>query len=213
VLRENDMLTRELCGKFDDGHKWTPKGNTRRAWEDLDERESTRATARNRSSGNRSGDSSVRNVRYSENEEPLEVTSRGLPRKLSGNSTSGRKSSTGHSVAFEQAEEVISVPVTGAMRPSRSRVSTPFFSEEAVNRMHQKTSTPRAADSSDELNSDRHSSVNFEREVHVVEVPLGENDGHHSRSVRGRIATPFIRDVPTKETGAEENPEEVTLPQ
>ena len=206
VLRENDILRRELGGKYDDvGHKWTPKANTRRAWEELDERESTRATTRDRSAGQRSGGSTGRNVRYSDGEESSEIGSRQAPRKISDNSASARKSSNGHSVAFEQTEEVISVPVTGSMRSSRSRVSTPFFSDETVNRMHQKGSTPRAVDSSDDVNSDRHSSVNFDKEVHVVEVPLGENDGHHSRSVRGRIATPFIRDVPTRDTAADEN--------
>jgi hypothetical protein len=121
-------------------------------------------------------------------------------RRTSGQST--RKSSGGGvSVAFEAAEEVISVPVTGAMRPSRSRVSTPFFSEDAVTKMTQ-NAPQMVQGSSDESGGDRHSSVNFERDVHVVEVPFGE-EAHHSRSVRGRIATPFIRDVPTREEGAE----------
>ena len=211
VLRENEILRREQGVKYDDaGHKWTPKANTRRAWEELDERESTRATTRDRSAGQRSGGSTGRNVRYSDGEESSEISSRQAPRKISDNSATARKSVSGHSVAFEQTEEVITVPATGSMRSSRSRVSTPFFSEETVSKMHQqKGSTPRAVDSSDDVNSDRHSSVNFEKEVHVVEVPLGENDGHHSRSVRGRIATPFIRDVPTRE--AEENAPE-TVP-
>lgn len=224
MLRENEALRRgsglkfedESSGALDGKYRWTPKASHRRAWEELEERESTRATYRNRSSGQRSGGSSVRNVRYSDGEDSLE-TGNIQPRRISDNSGSVRKSSNGHSVAFEASEEVISVPVSGSMRPSRSRVSTPFFSEEAVNRMTQKAPTPSSrqqqttttADSSDDSGGDRHSSVNFEKDVHVVEVPLGD-EGHHSRSVRGRIATPFIRDIPTREAPGAENPEEVT---
>ena len=201
------MLRRDLGIKGDDAPmtgpdvrtRWTPKSNPRRTWEELEERESTRATVRNRSSGQRSGGSSGRNVRYSDGEESGEATS--FPRRISDNSV--RKSSAGHSVAFERSEEIITVPVTGAMRPSRSRVSTPFFNEESVNRMTQKTA-PQVAASDDE--EERHSSVNFERDVHVVEVPLGTDDGHHSRSVRGRIATPFIRDVPAADDSSSQTP-------
>ena len=209
-MRENDSLRRELAGKheeqvplgIDGKYRSTPKSGTRRAWEELDERESTRANTRDRSAGPRSGGSSVRNVRYSDGEDSLEATAgtRGS-RKISDNSVSARKSSNGHSVNFEQTEEVINVPVTGAMRPSRSRVSTPFFSEETVNKATTVQAAARYAafDSSDDVGSDRLSAVNFEKQVHVVEVPFGEVE-HHSRSVRGRIATPFIRDIPTKET-------------
>jgi hypothetical protein len=221
VLRENDHLRRQLGGKHDeqanlgvDGkYKWTPKASMRRAWEELDERESTQATARNRSTGQRSGGSSVRNVRYSDGEDSLEATNTGnrSSRKISDNSVSGRKSSAGHSVNFEKTEEIIKVPVTGAMRPSRSRVSTPFFNEETVNKMTSQKGPSVGIDSSDDVGSDRHSSVNFEREVHVVEVPFGDTE-HHSRSVRGRIATPFIRDIPTKEAPQDSTPEEVETP-
>ena len=199
LLQENDDLHRQLGSAFDepsvpDGkYRSTPRSHPRRTWEELDERESTRSTTRNRSIGQRSAKSAASSSRrFGPNSDEEEV------RRTSGHSA--RKSSGGlASVAFEAAEEVISVPVTGAMRPSRSRVSTPFFSEEAVNKMTQKA-PQMVQGSSDDSGGDRHSSVNFERDVHVVEVPFGE-EAQHSRSVRGRIATPFIRDIPTREDG------------
>ena len=224
VLEENESLRRELGmrhaggSSFPDGKpKWTPRANPRRTWEELEERESTtQATTRNRSAGQRSVKSSVssggRGLRYCEPDRDCSDSDYldGTRKRSDSNQSATRKSSgSNHVVAFECNDEVISVPVMGVMRPSRSRVSTPFFSEDAVSKLTA-TTAPAAqlvqatSDDSedDDSNTDRQSQVNFEPDVHVVEVPMGDSDetgSHHSRSVRGRIATPFIRDVPTRE--------------
>ncbi len=121
------------------------------------------------------------------------------PRKSSA--ASSRKS-TGSVVGFETTDQVVSVPVSGSLRSSRSRVATPFLSGDTVNKL-----VGKASPSSPQ--PDEHPQVNFEPSVHVVEVLANAGDdaepGHHNRSVRGRIATPFIRDVPPKDlNGGEE---------
>jgi hypothetical protein len=95
-------------------------------------------------------------------------------------------------VAFEKTGDVITVPVTGLMRPSRSRVSTPFLSEESVNKITTVTEPPEVRGVSEDSSGDQTSTVNFDKEVHVVKVPLGDN----AKSARGRIATPFVKDLP-----------------
>lgn len=212
---------------FPDGkYKSTPLSQSRQRrqhWEDLDEREtSTQATLRNRSSGQRSVRSNTSRgadeQRYYEQQvdedssgagfnsdsgvdAPLKSLQSGLRksvqvvRKSSGNSSS--------SVAFDNAaDQVIAVPVSGSMRSSRSRVATPFVSGEAVDKLVSSKPTVPVVDETVDIEKDdgKHSVVNFETNVSVVEVPLNDSDepGHHSRSVRGRIATPFIHDVPQK---------------
>jgi hypothetical protein len=215
----------------------------RQHWEDLDEREtSTQATMRNRSSGQRSVRSNASRgadeQRYYEPqvdedssggagagfnsdsgvEAPLRVSQSGLrksayaTRKSSGNSSS--------SVAFDNAgDQVIAVPVTGNMRSSRSRVATPFVSGEAVDKLvggssKQPVPSQTTGDESQDIDDGKHSQVNFETNVSVVEVPLNESDepGHHSRSVRGRIATPFIHDIPQKSGNTDDPPEDSQKP-
>ena len=218
LLEENNALRKDLGHKhapgsgFPDGRfKSTPRSNHhRRTWERLDERETNRAPVRDRSTGQRStksNGSSGRAVRYQEDD--LSDEGQKDRKRSESNVSTARKSSGSNAVAFERTNEVITVPVMGVMRPSRSRVSTPFFSEEAVNKvMIPKQSTPKgstdeSSGSSSSSGEDTHSQVNFEPDVHVVEVLFGgdsdETGSHHSRSVRGRIATPFIHDVPTKD--------------
>ena len=213
---------------FPDGkYKSTPLSQSRQRrqhWEDLDEREtSTQATLRNRSSGQRSVRSNTSRgadeQRYYEPqvdedssgagfnsdsgvEGPLRGIQSGLRKSVQG---AARKSSgnSSSSVAFDNAaDQVIAVPVSGSMRSSRSRVATPFVSGEAVDKLVSAKPTVPVVDETVDIEKDdgKHSVVNFETNVSVVEVPINESDepGHHSRSVRGRIATPFIHDVPQK---------------
>lgn len=107
----------------------------------------------------------------------------------------GRKQSSGQAsvssrthASFGGVDQSISVPTNGAMRPTRSRVSTPYVSDAAVDRLSN-------LHGSDNESVSRQSVVNFEDSVHVVKVPLDENSEHHIRSIRGRIVTPFINDV------------------
>ena len=225
---KQQLNSRMSTSGFPDGkYKSTPLSQTRQRrqhWEDLDEREtSTQATLRNRSSGQRSVRSNTSRgpdeQRYYEQqvdedssgagfnsdsgaEAPLRAVQSGLrksvqpTRKSSGNSSS--------SVAFDNAgDQVIAVPVSGSMRSSRSRVATPFVSGEAVDKLVGVPTKPVIEDeTAADVDKDdgKHSQVNFETNVSVVEVPINESEepGHHARSVRGRIATPFIHDVPQK---------------
>ena len=211
LLDENATLRRELGYRSDaqvpgsdfteTRAKQTPRSNRhRRAWEDLDERESTQASLRIRSAGQRSTKSTAssgRNVKYVENSD-----SGGEDAYRKGSSE--RKSSNGssHVVAFERTGDVITVPVTGVMRPSRSRVSTPFLSEESVNKITTTVADPPEVRGESEESSGEQAAitVNFDQDVHVLKVPLPDN----ARSVRGRIATPFIKDkeMPEVKTAA-----------
>jgi len=246
ILEENDSLKQQLNSRNInqlDGSKYrsTPLSHSRQQrrhyWEDLDDREtSTQATIRNRSSGQRSvrsngsqqyvidhneedddsSDSPHRGVTHTSLRKSL--TAGGGTRKSSGNSSSS------HTVAFENSDQVVNVPVTGSMRSARLRVATPFLSGEAVDKLVGGVTAPVVAiggvspavttstipqptttysggsgiDSSGTTSGERHGSVvNFEANVSVVEVAVNESDepGHHIRSIRGRIATPFIHDT------------------
>lgn len=158
LLSENESLRRQ-CHSRSAGEgrfKATPKSNIRRAWEELDERDSRQRV-------------------------PLSVASR--LREPSFDDHSGSDDNGAH-VAFGGVDLAMSVPSNGAMRPTRSRVSTPYVSDTAV------LSLDRPTGDADE----RQSAVSFEESVHVVKVPVG-SDEHHIRSIRGRISTPFINDV------------------
>jgi len=209
----------------------------RQHWEDLDEREtSTQATLRNRSSGQRSVRSNASRGRDEQRyyepqvdedssgagfnsdsgaEAPFRAVPSGLRKSVQGTRKSSGNSSS--SVAFDNAgDQVIAVPVSGSMRSSRSRVATPFVSGEAVDKLVGGVPNKpvvadvdeTAADDTVDKDDGKHSQVNFETNVSVVEVPINESDepGHHSRSVRGRIATPFIHDVAQKSSGEAAEP-------
>lgn len=204
LLEENESLRRQCHSRscvssFPDGrYKATPKSSFRRTWEELDDRESLHATSRFRGLGQRS--IAPRRVVVEEDqsdgsdERPIAV---GASRKVSDStnvSVAARKSSSGCQVAFGGVDQSVAVPAAGSMRPSRSRVSTPHVSGEAVDRLT--FGAPQLAhDSEDET---RQSMVNFEQNVHVVQVPVTADDPH-IRSIRGRIATPFMKDVPPNE--------------
>ena len=207
LFDENASLRRELGHRPDaqipgsafmeSRLKQTPRSSNRRTWEDLDERESTQASFRVRSAGQRSGKStasSSRNVRYADYSDSDELEEGSIRFRKGSDLTADRKSSNGsaHVVAFERSGDVINVPVTGSMRPSRSRVSTPFLSEESVSRI---TAVAEPAGETEDSSGDHGSAVNFDRDVHVVKVPIVDS----ARSVRGRIATPFIKDLPMNE--------------
>jgi hypothetical protein len=205
----------QIDGKF----RSTPISHTRQRrqyWEDLDDREvSTQATIRNRSSGQRSvrsnGSSVPRHYQlvagddsageHVSDREPAPVRtcqlrkSNGATRKSSGNSSSS------HTVAFEESDQVVTVPVQGVMRSARSRVATPFLSGDAVDKLIGSTNPiPPVVSGSSPVVAPERSQVNFESNISVVEVAVDESDepGHQIRSVRGRIATPFIHDVPSQ---------------
>jgi len=234
---KQQLNSRMSSSGFPDGkYKSTPLSQTRQRrqhWEDLDEREtSTQATLRNRSSGQRSVRSNTSRgqdeQRYYEPqvdedssaagfnsdsgvEAPLRAVPSGLRKSLQPTRKSSGNSSS--SVAFDNAgDQVIAVPVTGSMRSSRSRVATPFVSGEAVDKLVGVPIKPPVEDetATDSIDKDdgKHSQVNFETNVSVVEVPINESEepGHHARSVRGRIATPFIHDVPQKSSESEPAP-------
>lgn len=221
LFDENTSLRREL-GHSPDGQipgsafvesrlKQTPRSSNRRTWEDLDERESTQASFRVRSAGQRSGKStasSSRNVRYADYSDSDEIDEGSTRFRKGSDLTADRKSSNGsaHVVAFERSGDVINVPVSGSMRPTRSRVSTPFLSEESVSRITAVAEPPGEAQGvSEESSGDHGSAVNFDSDVHVVKVPIVDP----GRSIRGRIATPFIKDIPTKEDNSPISSEQV----
>lgn len=199
VMEDNDFLRKQqqgvsqvrisLPGSHRNSGKSTPTYR-----EDLDD---TRAGSRsNTSASRRFVDAPLINDASSSE---FEVESAGhvtAPRKSSAASSS--RKSGGSVVGFETSDQVVTVAVTGALRPSRSRIATPFLAGETVNKLVTKPSSVSPPDEEESSHQ-----VNFEPNVHVVEVPTPDDvegePGHHNRSVRGRIATPFIRDVPQKE--------------
>lgn len=195
LMEENESLRKQLGGgQSGNSVRISLPGSHRNSGKSTpvyrDDQDDTKPGSRSNTSARRSNEPPQLNDASSSEFETEHVPP---PRKSSA--ASSRKS-TGSVVGFETTDQVVSVPVSGSLRSSRSRVATPFLSGDTVNKLVAKGSPAE----------DPTSQVSFEPSVHVVEVPtpVGEEaePGHHNRSVRGRIATPFIRDVPSKEDGA-----------